>query len=143
MATNNGNGRWMSPEETLAAGLVDRITDPAPISNEAETLIAESPDTEGLKRRGLAGRIAALVDFISGEKSTPLPENSSDGDVLRWQQDAELERLRQKITTLETQNAQLRATPTATRPKEDPAPVESRLSANQNAYQRDAESLLK
>jgi ATP-dependent protease ClpP protease subunit len=143
MATNNGNGRWMSPEETLAVGLVDRITDPAPISNEAEALLAENPATEGLKRRGLAGRIAALVDFISGEKATPMPENSSDGDVLRWQQDAELDRLRQKITTLETQNAQLRATPTTTRTKEDPAPVESRLSANQNAYQKDAESLLK
>jgi ATP-dependent protease ClpP protease subunit len=143
MAENNGNGRWMSPEETLAVGLVDRITDSAPISGEAEALLAENPATENIRRKGLAGRIAALVEFLSGEKVTPLPENNSDGDVLRWQQDAELEHLRQKITSLETRNAQLRATPTQTTQKEDPAPMESRPSANQNAYQRDAENLFK
>jgi ATP-dependent protease ClpP protease subunit len=143
MAANNGNGRWMSPEETLAAGLVDRITDPAPISGEVEALMAENPTGEGLKRRGLAGRIAALVDFLSGEKATPLPTATADATALRWQQDTELDRLRQKISTLETQNAQLRATPTFTHQKEDPTPAESRPSANRNAYQRDAEGLLK
>jgi ATP-dependent protease ClpP protease subunit len=143
MAENNGNGRWMSPAETLEMGLVDRITDPAPISNEAEELIAENPTAESLKRRGLAGRIAALVDFISGGKAIPPPADTTDADALHWQQDAELASLRNKISTLEAQNAQLRAKPTETRPKEDPTPAESRPSANHNAYQRDAESLFK
>lgn len=29
MAENNGSGRWLSPQEALAAGLVDRIIEPA------------------------------------------------------------------------------------------------------------------
>jgi ATP-dependent protease ClpP protease subunit len=143
MAENNGNGRWMSPSETLNMGLVDRITDAVQLSNEVEALLSEKPDSEGTRRKGLAGRIAALVDFISGEKATPLPVNTLDADALRWQQNEELDRLRQKIDTLEAQNAQLRATPTQTLKKEDPTPSESRPSANQNAYQRDVETLFK
>ena len=29
MAENNGNGRWLSPEEAVAAGLADVVTDAA------------------------------------------------------------------------------------------------------------------
>ncbi len=141
MAENNGSGRWLSPEETLAMGLADRITDAAPVSNEAAGLMDGL--TSGSKRKSLAGRIAALVDFISGEKATPLPANAADADALRWQQDAEVEKLRRKITSLESENAQLRAQPTETRTKEDPSPAESRRSANENAYQRDAEGFYK
>lgn len=145
MAENNGSGRWLSPEETLAMGLVDRVTDAAPISNEAQGIIGEmpAPGKPEARRKSLTGRIAALVDFLSGEKATPLPANSGDADALRWQQDAELEQLRLKITTLESENAQLRATPTETKTKEDPSPTESRLSANQTAYQRDVEALFR
>lgn len=137
MAENNGSGRWLSPEEALAAGLVDRITDAAPVSNEAAGLMKGAATAS--KRKSLTGRIAALVEFISGEKATPLPANAADSDALRWQQDAELDKLRQKITSLESENAQLRAQPTETKTKEDPSPTESRRSANQDAYQRDAE----
>lgn len=141
MAENNGSGRWLSPEETLSMGLVDRITDVAPVSNEAVGLMDER--TSQAKRKSLSGRIAALVDFLSGEKATPLPANAADSDALRWQQDAEMDKLRRKITSLESENAQLRARPTETKPKEDPAPTESRRSANENAYHRDAEGFFK
>lgn len=136
MAENNGSGRWLSPEEALAVGLVDRITDPAPVSNEAAGLMNGA--TPAPKRKSLAERIAALVEFISGEKATPLPANAADADALRWQQDAEIDKLRLKISSLESENARLRALPTETKTKEDPSPTESRRSANHDAYQRDA-----
>ncbi len=137
MAENNGGGRWLSPEEALASGLVDRITDAAPVSAEAASLMKER--TPSSRRKSLAGRIAALVDFLSGEKATPLPACTADAEALRWQQDVEIEKLRQKISSLESENTQLRARPTETKPKEDPSPAEGRRSANENAYQKDAE----
>ena len=141
MAENNGDGRWMSPEETLAMGLVDRITDASAVSAEAEGVMNER--SSAAKRKSLTGRIAALVDFLSGEKAAPLPANTADADALRWQQDAQLDKLRLKIASLESENAQLRAAPTETKQKEDPSPAESRRSANENAYQRDAEGFFR
>ena len=107
MSENNGSGRWLSPEQTLEAGLADRIIDVLP---------------------------------AKGKKTKSLPTNSSEADVLRRQQNIELEKLRRRITTLESENAGLRARPTETKPKEDPSPTESRRSANDNAYRKDAET---
>ncbi|MDE5962652.1 MAG: ATP-dependent Clp protease proteolytic subunit, partial [Alistipes sp.] len=47
MAENNGNGRWLSPDETIAAGLADRIIEATehPIENHAE-----HPRIHGWKR---------------------------------------------------------------------------------------------
>lgn len=146
MSENNGGGRWLSPGETLALGLADRITDAAPLPD-ATPVPAENTG-EALRRRGLAGKIAAIVDFLSGAKPAQFAADTfqvAEGgdDVLRWTQEAELDKLRQKITSLESENAQLRAQPTETKTKEDPSPTESRLSANQNAYRRDVESFFK
>jgi ATP-dependent protease ClpP protease subunit len=137
MAENNGGGRWLSPEEALSSGLVDRITDASPVPAD---LVKEHASLS--KRKSITGRIAALVDFLSGEKSTPLPACTADADALRWQQDAEIEKLRQRISSLESENSQLRARPTETKSKEDPSPAECRRSANENAYQRDIEGFL-
>lgn len=143
MAENNGTGRWLSPEEALAAGLVDRITDAAPVSPEAAGISTAFSSASASKRKSLAGRVAALVDFLSGEKTTekasPLPVCAADTDALRWQQDAELEHLRRRVIVLETRNRQMRALPTETKPKEDPSPADGRRSANDNAYTKDAE----
>jgi ATP-dependent protease ClpP protease subunit len=119
MAENNGSGRWLSPEEALAAGLADRIVDAAPI---------DAGNNGGKGRGGLR------------KKSRELPDNSSRADLLRMQQDVELEKLRHRISTLEGENAQLRARPTETKIKEDPSPTsEGRRSANYTAYERDVE----
>ncbi len=112
MAENNGSGRWLSPEETLDAGLADRIVSAA--------------DETGKR--------------VGRKKSSP-PVNSTGTDALRMRQDIELEKLRYRINALENENSQLRAKPTEIKQKEDPAPTESRRSANENAYHKDAESL--
>ncbi len=83
---------------------------------------------------------AGLVDCIC-EPVGP-PTNAVDGDVLRWQQDAELDKLRHRIVALESENKQLKARPTQTRITEDPPPTECRRSANEIAYRRDVENFL-
>lgn len=40
MRENGGNGRWLSPEETLAAGLADRIIASAAVGSDAEGQVA-------------------------------------------------------------------------------------------------------
>jgi ATP-dependent protease ClpP protease subunit len=107
MGENNGNGRWLSPVETLNEGLADRV-----IEGEA----------------------------AKGRK--PLASNSAAADLLRHTRDVELGRLRQRITSLETENAQLKAKPTQPKMDEDPSPTDSRRTANSNAYQRDAERIV-
>jgi ATP-dependent protease ClpP protease subunit len=107
MAENNGNGRWLSPAETLNEGLADRVIECEPLKNKK-----------------------------------PLASNSATADLLRHGQDLELGRLRQRISTLENENAQLKARPTELKPGEDPSPTESRRSANESAYQKDAETFL-
>jgi ATP-dependent protease ClpP protease subunit len=108
MAENNGNGRWLSPDETIAAGLADRIIEGEPAQR--------------------------------GKKPKPLATNSATADLLRHEQDLELGKLRHRISSLESENAQLKAQPTQLKPQEDPSPTESRRSANELSYQRDAES---
>jgi ATP-dependent protease ClpP protease subunit len=107
MGENNGNGRWLSPAETLNEGLADRV-----IEGEA----------------------------VKGKQ--PLATNSATADLLRHGQDLELGKLRQRISLLETENAQLKARPTTPKMNEDPSPTEGRRSANEYAYQRDAESFV-
>jgi ATP-dependent protease ClpP protease subunit len=141
MAENNGSGRWLSPEETLSLGLADRITDAASITDPAiqttEELSAKS--AAKVRNKGLRRRIGEMVERLTSEKATPMPANSEDADALRWQQHEELEKLRSKVTSLEAENAQLRAAPTPLKTKEDPSPTEGHRSANANAYLRDVE----
>ena len=51
MAENNGNGRWLSPEETVAAGLADRIVEGGETAEGAR-----SARRGGSRRRGAGGR---------------------------------------------------------------------------------------
>lgn len=107
MAENNGAGRWLSPEETLAEGLADRIMEGEPRASK--------------KRR-------------------PLPAASANIDATRRQDDVELYEPRRRTGSREAENKRLRATSTHIKTKEDPSLTESRRSANENAYRRDAEN---
>lgn len=141
MAENNGSGRWLSPEEALAEGLVDRIVESGQRPEEtslSDLGPARNERTDGglLNKLRKTARAAARGNRAENAQK-PSPKSA---EAIRYQQDVELERLRHRISTLESENAQLKAKPTQTKTKEDPSLAESRRSANENSYIRDVES---
>ena len=128
MAENGGNGRWLSPEEALAAGLVDEIVD----------------DAQTPQRRSLASDIARrwgeLLAAV-GLSRRDVPENEADRNILHF---GEPQSDRSAVASLiALQEGQRRAAPTATAPKEDPSIGEPRRSANEEAYAADARRFMR
>ena len=124
MAENNGNGRWLSPEETVAAGLADLIIDAG------EKAAAETkPLARGWQR---------LLDTlgIAPKQEAPKP----DRNVLHFDDDHALAGRRSEIAAEE---AFARVEPTRTRPCEDPSCNETLRTANQLAYAEDAKRFRK
>ncbi|MDE5707273.1 MAG: Clp protease ClpP [Alistipes sp.] len=118
MGENNGQGRWLSAEEALAAGLVDRIVDTA-----AEQSDASSGPVARWRR--LLGRIA------SGRPADGLPD---DRNILHFD-DPEPGA---QLSALRFDEGQRRAQPTATLPCEDPSAGERSRTPNERAYAADA-----
>ena len=131
MAENNGNGRWLSPEETLAAGLADTIIDAA------ETPEQESPaDRPRNESRGWERLLATLGLRRETKSDAPLPE---DRNILHFDDEPEP----QRRSAIAAEEAFRRAMPTATRPCEDPSCSETIRTSNQRAYAADAKQFRK
>ena len=84
MQENGGNGRWMTPQEALNAGLADRIIAPAKIPERVqdqvrELKLPEIPENQSLNPNGirLKKQWKAVLDFlgIPNGKETVLDEN--------------------------------------------------------------------
>lgn len=114
MEENGGNGRWLSPEEAIAAGLADRI-----IGGEE----AAKPSVA----QNLARGWNRLMQAVGLQHEEPLPE---DRNILHFDHPITLRR--QSLIA-----AQQAAKPTSTCPIEDPAIGERRPTANQRAYAED------
>ncbi|WP_418982342.1 Clp protease ClpP [Alistipes sp.] len=121
MAENNGCGRWLSPEEAVAAGLADRLIEPD-----------ELPATS--LTRNLARGWERLLAAIGVARQQTLP---ADRNVLHF--DVEEAALRQRPAA----EALARIGPTTTLPREDPSHAETVRSANERAYAEDAKQLRK
>ena len=145
MCENSGNGRWLSPEETLAAGLADRIIAAVPVGAAvAVTAAAEkpSPKTSFSKRwnavieaLGISSQAVPKTDAIAHETVESMAVAQAEiGESHRLQ----ISELRAQIDILESQNARLNARPTVTLPKEDPSHHDTRLTPNEEAYLADA-----
>ena len=119
MSENNGNGRWLSPEEAIAAGLADRVIEPA--RQAGNTL------TQNIAR-GWKRLLAEL-----GAKSGPQP--AADRNILH--SEAEMRELHRR-SSIVAEEARRRIAPTRVRPCEDPSCGESIRSANERAYAEDA-----
>ena len=118
MAENTGNGRWLSPEEAVAAGLADTVTD-----NEERT----APSLAGNIARGWERLLAG----IGLNRREELP---ADRNVLLTAGERQ-ELLRRSATAI--RQAQQNASPTCTKPREDPSYGDTVRTANQRAYAED------
>lgn len=128
MSENNGNGRWLSPDEAIAAGLADRIVEATEAAPADE---AKQPRVRGWKR------LLATVGIgrkPSDDGRNELPE---DRNVLHFEDDAR-EELRRSQLAAEEVRAQFG--PTQTRPREDPSYGETLRTSNERAYAEDARS---
>lgn len=123
MAANGGNGRWLSPEETLEAGLADRI-----IGQAAEPPSFTQNLTAGLRR------LARAVGIQSDDN---LPE---DRNILHFDQ-AETELQRRMARLVAEGQRRVQATDVAS--IEDPSLSDTMLSANDRAYAHDVKAFRK
>lgn len=130
MAENNGNGRWLSPEETLAAGLADTIIDAGGTTTETSSA---HPRNDA---RGWA-RLLAALGLHRGKG--PSDELLDDRNVLHFDDEPES----RQTSSIASDEAFRHAAPTTTRPCEDPSCNETIRTANQRAYAADARQFRK
>lgn len=126
MAENNGNGRWLSPDEAIAAGLADRIVDATehPIEN-----CTKRPYVHGWKR--------LLASIGIGQKGGIDPQEvPADRNVLHF--DEETRQELQRRSQLAAEEARAQFGPTTTLQREDPSHSETLRTANERAYAEDA-----
>lgn len=122
MAENNGNGRWLSPQEAIEAGLADRLIGGEEPAEPAEEQSVVQNIARGWQR---------LMQAVGLQHEEPLPE---DLNVLHPKN----ERLFAERRTMAALIAgQQTARATEVEPTEDPAIGEQRLSANERAYAED------
>lgn len=164
MAENNGNGRWLSPDEALAAGLVDAVINTPEVLN--CTVVDDYPihnymvkiknTMHGILRRlGLTPGEATEVE-ISEEQIATLNHSLEQGDVreqelqeqLATEQAAheqtrtDLTSVQNRVTELEAELNKRKTAPTVTKEIEDPSITdEVKLSGNAKAYDEDVKKL--
>ena len=139
MAENNGNGRWLSPEEALSAGLADRIIDPAAPRNESlarnlargwEMLLARM----GLKKTA-PGEVDRNILHFDTPGSVGAPGSVGGSGNIAPQS---LQR-----SSIAVEEARSKAAPSRTKPCEDPSYGDTIRSANEHAYAEDVRRLRK
>lgn len=131
MAVNGGRGRWLSPEEAIAEGLVDAI-DPD-IASRSEGSIVERA------KRGVSALIKAIGLGVD-EESLP-----SDINYVSREEVAPIDAV-PKTTVAEQSvllfdEGQKRNSPTTLKEVEDPLPFDVAVSLRHHAYESDARSL--
>lgn len=122
MAENNGRGRWLSPRETVEAGLADVIID------RGEALPEEAVPIGALARGWQ--RLKAAVAAEPAAEAEP-----DDRNILHFGPPAEEPAAASLIALKEGQQS---AQPSRTLPREDPSTREIIRSANAEAYAADA-----
>lgn len=122
MAENNGNGRWLSPEEAVAAGLADTVIDAG--ERTAPSLV-----------QNIARGWERLLAGIGLGRDRELP---ADRNVLHTGAERQEPPYRPAAAL---KQAQQRAAPTGTKSREDPACGDTAPTANQRAYAEDIKRL--
>lgn len=151
MGENNGAGRWLEPKEVIEYGLADKIIEPVPIEKNMAKIVSnlglppipENIDLNKKKIMAISKHWKSILGLIglSEEKGGNKKKHynkENDIDIPEYQR--QIESLKNRITTLETENARLAAKPTMTKPKEDPAINDIKQSPNLQAYINDIQN---
>ena len=130
MGENGGNGRWLSPEEVVEAGLADQII------GEAEHRSAEHTSVVALAAKRWSQLLEA-IGLTEGGNS----EDVVDRNVLHFEGvAADTKRLRSSVVRF--QEGQRLASASKVNPTEDPSiSGEPMRTSNENAYAADVRSL--
>lgn len=120
MNENGGNGRWLTPEEALDAGLVDRIIEPTTSRRTIKARIADAAER--------------LISALRPTADEPMPraQLNIEAAAIEARSSAAVEALRE---------GQERTLPTSVEPTDDPSDREAEEPANAASYSRDANTL--
>ena len=149
MSENGGEGRWLSPDETIAAGLADAIFGDA-ADADADTAQKEQPQpgqseqqTSWMAGEGFLSRNWSRLKAALGKRSgESLPKASDDRNVLHFGavQEQPSQQTAQVRSAIAFEEGQRQAAPTMVKPSEDPSLGDIRHTSNEAAYLSDARS---
>ena len=130
MAENGGRGRWLSPAEAIAEGLVDRvISDPAAMEN--TSFVERTRD--GVK---------ALLKAIGIESADTTPQPEGDINYIPHEQGHNaLPTNNTRHSTIGLDEGQRSVEPTKLKQVEDPSPTEAPHNMRDKAYANDARAM--
>jgi len=131
MNENGGKGRWLSPDEAVAAGLADRVIASSRITGDAASA-ARRMGLPPLPPRPLADRLSERLEELLGRLglSVSRSEYAHSGTETATPTDSATPALPSRLAT---------ARATATRLREDPSTAQPAKRPNQAAYDADSE----
>lgn len=127
MAENSGRGRWLSPAETIAEGLVDAI--------ESESPAAISEQSSFTERAKMG--VMALLRAVGIEVGEERPEVIEDVNVRSLQTPCNAA----ENSKIAFEEAQRQVQATTLKSVEDPSPMEHSSEPRQQAYESDVRSI--
>lgn len=130
MAENGGRGRWLSPAEAIAEGLVDRVT--------SDTTPTESPTLMERTKQGVKALLRAIG--IEGVDEAPSPDADVNYIHREYGHD-NLPAAAASASLIALDEGQKGASPTTLKSVEDPSPVEPPVSIRDRAYADDARAI--
>ncbi len=129
MSANGGEGRWLTPAETVEAGLADRIADGG--TNAVGNFVRE-----------IADRIATLLHRPKGnDRATDCVADDVADDVAEPQMPADELPATPSPSLIAFDEGQRRAEPTSLRECDDPSDADERPTPNALAYDADAKGM--
>ena len=130
MAENGGRGRWLSPAEAIAEGLVDRL-----ISDPHAT---ETPSFVERTREG----VKALLKAIGIESADTTPKPEGDINYIPYERNNDnLPKATAQHSSISFDEGQRSVEPTKLKQTEDPSPTEAPHNRRDKAYADDARAM--
>ena len=130
MAENGGRGRWLSPAEAIAEGLVDRVI--------SENPPVASPTLVERTKQGVKALLRAIG--IEGVDEAPSPEADVNYIPREYDRDA-LPTASASASLVALDEGQKSAAATTLKSVEDPSPVAAPVNMRDKAYAEDARAI--